>query len=57
MYSKVKTALSGKKSYLVSSVIFVLGGLQALGVQVPNEVYALLGGLLGVTLRAGIAKQ
>jgi hypothetical protein len=48
--------LYGKKTYLVSAVIFILGGLQALGVEVPTELYAILGSLLGVTLRAGIAK-
>lgn len=53
---KLQYFLEGKKSYIVSALIFVLGGLQALGVEVPSEVYAILGGLLGVSLRAGISK-
>ena len=53
---KLVNFLSGKKSYIVSVVIFVLGGLQAVGVPVPNEVYVVLGGLLGVSLRQAIKK-
>ena len=52
----MKNFLSGKKTYLVGAVIFILGGLQALGVNVPSEVYAILGSLMGVSLRAGISK-
>jgi hypothetical protein len=54
--NKVITFLSGKKSYMISALIFTLGGLQALGVPIPVEVYTMLGGLLGVTLRQGISK-
>lgn len=54
---KLQKFLSGKKSYLVSVVIFVLGGLQALGVEVPQEAYVMLGGLLGVTLRRAVSKN
>jgi len=56
MFNKVRDFLDGRKSFIVSAVIFVLGGLQAVGVDVPNEVYAILGGLLGASLRAGINK-
>lgn len=52
----MKKFLDGKKSYLVSAVIFILGGLQALGVPVPEEVYVILGGLLGVAIRSSISK-
>jgi hypothetical protein len=54
--NKLKNLLSGKKTYLVSAVIFLVGGLQALGIEIPTELYAILGSLLGVTLRSGIAK-
>lgn len=57
LFNNVRNFLDGKKTYLVSAVIFVLAGLQALGVEVPNEVYAILGSVLGVTLRAGIRKN
>lgn len=53
---KVFSFLAGKKSYIISVVIFVLGGLQANGVDVPEEVYVMLSALLGVSLRAGISK-
>jgi len=56
MINKIKSFLAGKKSYLISAVIFVLGGLQSLGVDVPTEVYTMLGGLLGGSLRAGLNK-
>lgn len=49
--------MQGKKTYLISAVIFVLGGLNALGVEVPVEVITMLGGLLGASLRAGISKE
>jgi hypothetical protein len=53
---KFTQLLSGKKSYIIGAIIFTLGGLQALGVPIPVEVYTMLGGLLGVTLRQGISK-
>jgi hypothetical protein len=55
-WTAIKGFLDGKKSYIVSVVIFVLGGLQAVGVNIPTEVYAILGSLLGASLRAGIGK-
>lgn len=56
LLTTAQNKLEGKKTYIVSFVIFVLGGLQALGVPVPDEAYVILGGLLGVTLRVGISK-
>ena len=42
----------GKKTYIVGAIVFVLGGLQALGYPVPEELYALFGALGLITLRA-----
>lgn len=46
--------LKGYRTYLIGAVIFVLGGLQALGYSIPAEVYTLLSGLGIITLRAGV---
>ena len=54
--NKIANLLDGKKTYIVSAIIFILGGVQALGYEVPTEVYTILGGLLGVTLRSAINK-
>ncbi|MCE5277213.1 MAG: hypothetical protein ABFD92_16920 [Planctomycetaceae bacterium] len=46
----------GKKTYITAAVTFVLGGLQALGVEVPAWLYAVLASL-GITfLRSGVEK-
>lgn len=50
-------SLAGKRTYIVAAVTFVLGGLQALGLHVPTEVYALLGSLGLAALRAGVSAQ
>ena len=49
--------LQGKKTYLVVVLTFVVGGMLASGVQIPEWVWALLGaaGLGG--LRAGVGKD
>lgn len=48
--------LKGKKTYFVAAVVFILGGLDALGYTIPAELYALLGGLGLGTLRASVDK-
>jgi hypothetical protein len=48
--------LEGKKTYIVAAIVFVLGGLQAIGYPVPEYVYPLLGALGLGTLRAGVSK-
>jgi len=48
--------LQGKKAYIIMAALFVLGGLQANGIVIPDWVYAILGGLGLGTLRAGIKK-
>lgn len=52
--------LNGKKSYIVSGVLVLLGGLQAAGIQIPgvqlgdNWVITVLGGLGLGSLRHSI---
>lgn len=48
--------LSGKKTYILMACIFVTGGLQAVGVHVPEWLYAIEAALGGTALRAGVAK-
>jgi len=49
--------LKGKKTYIVAVGIAALGVLQGLDVfTVPEAVWPILGGLFGVTLRAGVNK-
>lgn len=52
----MRNYLDGKKAYLVSAVIFIVGGLKALGYEIPEEVVVMLLGALGASLRAGISK-
>ncbi len=49
--------LKGKKTYIIATATFVLGGLTALGVAVPPWAYSLLaaGGL--TSLRAGMNRS
>ena len=54
--AKIVTFLSGKKTYLIGAIVFVIGGLEALGVKIPPELLTLLGGLGLLSLRAAVAK-
>lgn len=46
--------LKGKRTYLLAVLTFVLGGLKALGLDVPNEVFIMLAGAGAWTLRAAV---
>jgi len=48
--------ITGKKTYIVAVAVFVLGGLQASGIAIPEYVYVLLGALGITTLRAAVKK-
>ena len=48
--------ISGKKTYIVAGVTFILGGLQAVGYPIPDFVFPLLGALGLGALRAGVSK-
>lgn len=50
------TFLQGKKTYLIAAAAFIIGGLQALGVDIPAWIYTMLGSLGLGALRAGVAK-
>lgn len=54
--TSITALLSGKKTYIIGAIIFVIGGLQALGIQIPADVLTLLGSLGLLSLRASIAK-
>ena len=54
--NKLRTFLDGKKTYLIGATIFVLGGLRALGYEIPNEVVEMLFAIMGITIRLGIEK-
>lgn len=51
---KMFNFLKGKRTYLVAIVTALVAGAQALGYNIPNEIYAVLGALGLGTLRAGI---
>jgi hypothetical protein len=48
--------LEGKKTYLVTAATFVLGGLVAVGVEVPEWLWPLLAAAGLGTLRSGVEK-
>lgn len=48
--------LSGKKTYIIAGVTFILAGLQAIGYPIPEYVYALLGACGVATVRAAVGK-
>ena len=54
---KVIAWLSGKKTYFVAVITFILGGLMATGVEVPEYVWVLLSAAGLGSVRAGIAKK
>ena len=60
--SQLLSFLSGKKTYLVGAVTFLLGGTEALndaGIidwSMPGWLYAMLGALGLLALRAGVQK-
>jgi hypothetical protein len=55
--------LSGKKTYLVGIMTFIVGGIEAangaglIGWTVPAWLYAMLGSLGLLALRAGVTKS
>lgn len=50
----IQTFLQGKKTYITAAAIFVLAGLQAVGVSIPDWVYPILGSLGLGALRAAV---
>lgn len=54
MLNNINAFFVGKRTYLIGFVVFILGGLQALGYHIPSDVYALLGGAGAMSLRAAI---
>ena len=49
--------LQGKKTYIVAGITFILGGLTAIGVEIPSEVIWLLGAAGLGSVRDAIAKK
>lgn len=54
---KLVAWLSGKKTYIVMVIMFILGGLQAIGIGVPEWVYAMLVAVGLGAVRAGVTKS
>lgn len=50
---KVLEFLQGKKSYVVLALGLISGGATALGYVIPEWIFVLLAGILGVTFKAG----
>jgi len=57
MLEKIGALLQGKKTYIVAALIFVVGGLQASGVVIPDIVWPILGALGLGAVRSGIEKS
>ena len=49
--------LKGKKTIITGIIIFIVGGLRASGVDIPEGVIEALVGVLGISLRLGIKKE
>jgi len=49
--------LDGKKTYITVAATFIIGGLQALGYEIPAWVYALLAAAGVGFLRRGVTKS
>jgi hypothetical protein len=49
--------LEGKKTYLTAIVTALFGAAQALGYEIPQWIYAVLGALGLGTLRAGLNRK
>jgi hypothetical protein len=53
---KILEFLQGKKTYIVMGITFVLGGLTAVGIEIPPIVYVVLGGLGLGAIKSAINK-
>jgi hypothetical protein len=49
--------LDGKKSYLTAIVTAIIGAVQALGYEIPQWIFAILGAVGLGTLRAAVSKS
>lgn len=49
--------LDGKKTYIAAAIAAALAGAQALGVEIPQWVYAILGAFGIGSLRAAVGKM
>jgi hypothetical protein len=49
--------LDGKKTYIAAAVTAALGAAQALGYEIPEWTYALLGAFGLTSLRAAVRKK
>lgn len=53
---KLSNLFQGKKTYITAAVLFVIGGLNANGVEIPAYVYELLGAFGIIAARSAVAK-
>lgn len=52
----IRDWLKGKKSYIVAAGIFIVGGLRASGVEIPEWIFGALAAAGLAAIRAGIQK-
>lgn len=57
MLEKIGNLLQGKKTYIITVLIFIAGGLQASGIVIPEIAWSILGGLGLAAVRSGINKS
>lgn len=57
MLNKAVDWLAGKKTFIVAGITFILGGLMAVGVEVPEFVWVLLGATGLGSVRDAIRKS
>ena len=53
----MKKWLEGKKTYFCAGILFIVGGLRAIGIEIPDEVFALLGAAGFASMKAGIERK
>ena len=54
--SKLLEWFKGKKAYIAMVALFIMGGLQANGIEMPEWIFPIIAGLGLGTLRAAIKK-
>lgn len=55
--SKFLEFIDGKKTYITAIAVFVCGGLMALGVEIPEFVWVVLGALGLTGVRSALNKK
>jgi DNA/RNA endonuclease G (NUC1) len=56
MFARIKTFLMGKKTYIVAGLMVAIGIVESCGVEIPEQIWAVLVAALGASVRAGAKK-